>query len=234
MRNGFLFIALAAGFLLAPAAGAGAAELGYWRVQATASIQYDWTITTKQSCESNGSGRLSATIVGARSKRFKMGYFARGGFKHWAIYPGQVKPTGGKVTLTDSTTQNPPEDEFDVCTPASKRNCVTRPISRRSTFVDVSGKNARRNVGARFSVNGLLAAMESLSPGCERAGFSDWSRFLGSPAGDDYGATVVKMPSASRIGRRAFTVTSTERFSGRSGITSARTLRRVTLRFTPA
>lgn len=233
MRKRFLIFAVLAGSLLAPA-GAQAGQMGYWKVQATASIRYDWTITSSQACEAVGSGRLSATVVGGRSNRFRMGYFARGGFKSWAIFPHLMKPSGGRITLTDNTTQNPPELPSGTCTPTNKTNCVSRPISRSRTFVDVRGKNARRNVGAVFQVTGIRAAVESLSPRCNDGDFDDWAHFLGSPNNDDFGATLVRMPSASHIGRRAFSVKRTESFFRHEGNTTARTIRRVTLHFTPA
>src|SRR5687767_12483437 len=115
MRRGFLMCALAAGLLLAPA-NAQAVELGNWRVTATASIVYDWTISSNDPCAAFGAGRVRATVTG-RSARFRMGFFARAGYRHWAVYPGTFRPTGGTITASDQTQQNPPEFAGSTCTP---------------------------------------------------------------------------------------------------------------------
>jgi hypothetical protein len=232
MRKGLLMSALVGGPALAAPAAAQAVELGYWRVAATTTVKYDWTQTSTQPCAEVGPGNVTATVSG-RSGRFKLGYFARGGFRHWAIYPRLMRASGGRITATDGTHQNPPEDSFSTCTPTNKAGCITRAVNRQRTFVSVQGKNARRNVGAVFTVNGLLSAFESLDRECNYGGMRDFSQFVGAPSAD-YGSVLLAMPPAGGIGRRAFTVTRTQTSTGRSSGTSARTSRRVTLRFTPA
>lgn len=235
MRKGFLMCCAAGAFLLAPAATAQAVELGNWRVTATASVTFDWTRSTDMPCEAVGAGQVRATVTG-RSARFRMGYFARAGYKHWAVYPRSFRPTGGTVTATDQTRQNPPEFPGETCTPTDKSGCTTRPLDRRNTFVNVRGKNARpgRAAGITFDVNGLLSTFESLPRECEYGGFRDYADFPGRRASEDFGLLFVRMPAASGIGRRAFTVSRTLTESGSGEGYTGRGVRKVTLRFTPA
>lgn len=234
MRKAILISTFLVGLFAAPAT-AQAIELGHWRVSVTASVSYDWTISSSDPCEEYGSGSVRATATG-RSARFRMGYFARAGYKHWAVYPGTFRPTGGSISATDDTRQNPPEFRGDTCTPTDKSGCVTRALDRRRTFINVRGKNARpgRAAGITFDVNGLRSTYESLPRECEMGGFRDYDDFVGRRANEDFGLLFVRMPPASTIGRRAFTVsrTLTEGASGQGY--SGRGTRRVTLRFTPA
>ena len=226
--------ALAAGLLLAPAS-AQAVELGNWRVTATASITYDWTLSTSMACEAVGGGQVRATVTG-RSARFRMGFFARAGYRHWAVYPGSFRPAGGTITATDRTTQNPPEFAGSTCTPTDKSGCVTRRVDPRRTFISVRGKNARprRPAGVTFDVDGIASAFEALPRPCEMGGFRDYSEFVGRRANEDFGLLSVSMPAASRLGRRAFTVSRTLTESGSGTGYTGRGVRKVTLRFTPA
>lgn len=226
--------AAVAALLLAPAS-ASAVELGNWRVTATASVTFDWTKASSRPCEEVGAGQVRA-IVNGRSARFRMGYFARGGYKHWAVYPSQFRPSGGTIRATDQTRQNPPEFAGETCTPTDKSGCVTRPLDRRGTFIGVRGKNARpgRLAGITFDVNGLRSAFESLPRECELGGFRDYGDFPGRRANEDFGLLFLRMPPASTIGRRVFSVSRTLSESESGQGYTGRGVRKVTLRFTPA
>ena len=234
VRKGFLMCGVVAALLLTPAT-AWAVELGNWRVTATASVTFDWTTTSSRPCDEVGAGQVRATVSG-RSARFRMGYFTRGGYKHWAVYPSQFRPSGGTITATDETRQNPPEFAGETCTPTDKSGCVTRPLARARTFIDVRGKNARpgRLAGITFDVNGLRSAFEPLPRECELGGFRDYGDFPGRKPNEDFGLLFLRMPAASTIGRRPFSVSRTLAESESGQGYTGRGVRKVTLRFTPA
>ena len=234
MRKGLLISVVLAATALAAPVSAGAAEYGTWKVSVTASITFNWTKSTNMACEAVGAGQVRATVTG-RSGRFRMGYFARRGYRHWAVYPSQFRPTGGTITATDQTRQNPPEFSSATCTPIDRSGCVTRALDRRRTFISVRGKNARprRAAGITFDVNGLRSAFEPLPRECELGGFRDYGEFPGRKANEDFGRLFVAMPSPSRVGRRPFTVTRTLTESESGEGYTGRGVRRVTLRFTP-
>lgn len=215
--------------LLVVPGAAQALDFGHWRVTASGSVTHEWKLAGRTPCADHGFGRVTANAHG-RTKRFRLAYYERDGFRQWEILPPQFHARG-KVLRKAHLRQRAPKRGAGPCSPIERNGCgVKRRLTRR-TIGSVEGTIPQRKARVTLSFYNVLDAFPERSH-CYTGRFGDFNNFPGAPFAN-YGRMVGRMPAPGSVGRRAFTVSIVDTHAKRRGSLRTKTVRRVKLRFRP-